>query len=66
MTKSRRKVSLVTDIDALARQLAPPRPMWMVRPRLKRKYAYQRMTMIAEVVDLSTLDLAHMQTFETN
>jgi len=63
---SHRKVSLVTDLDALMEEeLAPSQMMWMVRPLLTRKYAAQRMTTVAEVVDLSTLDLAQMKTFET-
>lgn len=65
MSTSQRRVSLITDLDLLAEEMAPPQPMWMVRPQLARKYATQRMTTVAEVVDLTTLDLAHMQTFET-
>lgn len=65
MSKSRRRVSLVTDLDALTEELAPSQPMWMVRPLLARKYADQRMTTVVEIVDLATLDLARMQTYET-
>ncbi|HEX2948151.1 MAG TPA: hypothetical protein VHV83_01040 [Armatimonadota bacterium] len=57
------KVSLVTDIDAVAKELVP-QPMWMIRPTMKRKYLHQRVPMTAEVVDLSTLNLAKMKTFE--
>jgi hypothetical protein len=57
------KVALVTDIDAIMKEITP-QPMWMVRPQLNRKYPDQRMTMIAEVVDLTTISLAKMRTFE--
>lgn len=65
MSTSQRRVSLITDLELLAEELEPSQPMWMVRPHLTRKYATQRMTTVAEVVDLTTLDLAEMQTFET-
>ncbi|MHB0938610.1 MAG: hypothetical protein ACYDCO_22770 [Armatimonadota bacterium] len=39
--------------------------LWMVRPKLNRKYANQRMTTTAEVVDLESINLAKVQTFET-
>lgn len=64
MSKHQRsKVALVTDLDEIAHDLVP-QPMWMVRPQLNRKYPNQRMTMTAEVVDLNTLNLAKMRTFE--
>jgi hypothetical protein len=63
MANERSKVSLVTDLDAIAKELLP-QPMWMVRPQLNRKYPNQRMTMTAEIVDLNTLNLAQMSTFE--
>ncbi len=64
MSTSYRKVSLVTDLDMLAEEMEPSEPMWMVRPRYTRKFATQRVTTVAELVDLTTLDLAKMQTYE--
>lgn len=58
------KVSLVSDLDELTEELAP-QLVWMVRPKLNRKYASQRMVTTAEVVDLASVNLAKMQTFET-
>lgn len=63
MEQEQSKVMLVTDLEQIARELMP-QPMWLVRPILNRKYAQQRMTMTAEIVDLSTLNLATMSTFE--
>ena len=63
-SKSQRKVSLVTDLDELTEELAP-QVVWMVRPKMNRKYASQRMTTTAELVDLATVNLAKMHTFET-
>ena len=60
----RKKVSLVTDLDALVDELASE-SLWMVRPKLNRKYSHQRMTTTAEVVDLDSINLAKVQTFET-
>lgn len=59
-----RKVTLITDMDDLFEEITP-QPIVMIRPQLNRRYAYQRMMMTAEVVDLSTLNLAYMPTFET-
>lgn len=59
-----KKVSLVTDLDELVDELASE-SLWMVRPKLNRKYANQRMTTTAEVVDLDSINLAKIQTFET-
>ncbi len=64
MSRSPQKVSLVSDLDVLVEELAPMQPMWMVRPRLERKFTAQRMTTVVEVVDLDTLDLARMHMFE--
>ena len=58
------KVSLITDIDALVDELVTE-PVWMVRPKLSRKYAGQRVVMTAEVVDLASINLAKVHTFET-
>ena len=63
MAKQRTTVSLVTDIEEIAREMVP-QPVLMVRPKLNRKYAHQQMSTTAEVVDLSTLNLAKMRTFE--
>ena len=57
------KVSLVTDLDDIMDELMP-QPVWMVRPQLNRKYPNQRVMMTAEIVDLNTLNLAQMSTFE--
>ena len=57
------KVSLVTDLDGVMEEMVPHQ-VWMVRPQFTRKYPTQRMTMIAEVVDISSLNLAQMQMFE--
>ena len=62
--QDRKKVSLVTDLDALVDELASE-SLWMVRPKLNRKYTYQRMMTTAEVVDLESINLAKVQTFET-
>jgi len=59
-----KKVSLVTDLESLADELMSE-PVWMVRPTLSRKYVHQRMTITAEVVDLASINLAKVQTFET-
>lgn len=63
MAKERSKVSLVTDMDEVMKEMLP-RTVLMVRPQLNRKYPNQRVTMTAEVVDLNTLNLAKMRTFE--
>jgi len=57
-------VSLVTDLESLADELVVE-SLWMVHPKLTRKYANQRMTTTAEVVDLASINLAKVQTFET-
>lgn len=64
MAKIRSKVSLVTDINEAMQEFATPQPMWMAHPRLARKHPNQRMLMTAEVVDLSTVNLAKMPTVE--
>lgn len=61
--KQRSRVSLVTDLDAAMNEMIP-NPVWMVRPKMNRKHPSQQMTMTVEVVDLNTLNLAKMQTFE--
>ena len=58
------KVSLVNDLDSLVEQLVSEQ-VWMVRPKLNRKYATQRMTMTAEIVDIDSINLAKVQAFET-
>jgi hypothetical protein len=58
------KVSLVTDLNALVEELVSEQ-VWMVHPKMHRKYATQRMTMTAEIVDLDSINLAKVQTFET-
>ena len=58
------KVSLITDMDALVDELASER-VWMVRPKLHRKYVTQRVTTTAEIVDLASVNLAKVQAFET-
>ncbi|HEY3376312.1 MAG TPA: hypothetical protein VGL77_02360 [Armatimonadota bacterium] len=63
MTQPRSKVTLVTDLDEIMQDMVP-QPVLMVRPRMNRKHPDQRMHMTAEVVDLTTLNLAKMQTFE--
>lgn len=60
----RKHVSLVTDLELIVEELVVE-PLWMVRPKLNRKYANQRMTTTAEVVDLDSINLAKVQTFET-
>lgn len=57
------EVSLVTDLEDIVKELIPQR-MWMVRPQFNRKYPNQRMALTAELVDLDTLNLAKMTTFE--
>ena len=64
MSSSRYKVSLVADLDELVEELVPEQ-VWMVHPKLSRKYATQRMTTVAEVVNLDSINLARVQTFET-
>lgn len=59
-----RKISLVTDLDGLVEELVSEQ-VWMVHPKMHRKYATQRMTMTAEIVDLESINLAKIQTFET-
>ena len=63
MAEEYSKIALVTDLEQIARELMP-QPMWLVRPMLNRKYAQQRVTMTAEIVDLGTLNLAKITTFE--
>ena len=63
MTQDGSSVSLVTDLDLIARELLPQQ-MVMVRPIYNRKYPHQRMPMTAEIVDLTTLNLAKLSTFE--
>ncbi|HOF86938.1 MAG TPA: hypothetical protein PLZ36_02380 [Armatimonadota bacterium] len=65
MPQRRRKVTLTTDLDALAAELAP-QPMLLVRPLYSRKYTTQRTLQVAEVVDLATLNLALVESFETH
>jgi|GEM_PF-2087364 len=60
----RQHVSLVTDLNALVDELMDE-PVWMIRPKLNRKYANQRMTITAELVDLESINLAKVQAFET-
>ena len=63
MSKQRSRVSLVTDLESVANELLP-QTMWLVRPQLNRKYPQQRVMMVAEVVDLKTLNLASLRTFD--
>jgi len=58
------RISLVTDLDDIMDEFTPQQPVWMVRPQLNRKYPNQRVMMTAEIVDLNTLNLAQMSTFE--
>jgi hypothetical protein len=53
----------VTDFDQIAQELAP-HLMWMIRPTSRRKYPWQRIMITAEIVDLTTLNLATLSTFE--
>jgi len=62
--QTRQHVSLVTDLDSLVDELVDE-PVWMIRPKLNRKYANQRMTITAELVDLESINLAKVQAFET-
>lgn len=57
------KVTLVSDIDQVLQAMVP-QPMWMIRPSQNRKYPSQRIRMTAEIVDLNTVNLARMRTFE--
>lgn len=61
--KYRRSVTLITDIEEAAREL-DPQPMWMVRPQFSRKYASQRMNSKVELVNIATVNLAKMKTFD--
>ncbi len=63
MTYDDSRVILVTDFDQIAQEMVPEL-VWMVRPILNRKLPQQRITMTAEIVDLATLNLATMSTFE--
>ena len=56
-------VSLVSDLDQLERELSPQQ-MWLVQPTVNRKYPQQRMTMTAEIVDITTINLADLSTLE--
>ena len=58
------KVSLVSDLDSLVDELVSEQ-VWMVRPKMNRKYATQRMMPTAEIVDIDSINLAKVQTFET-
>jgi hypothetical protein len=60
----RPKVTVTTDLDTLAREMVP-QPMLMVRPHHTRKFANGRRQHIAEVVDLATLNITAVETFET-
>ena len=62
--KHRHSVSLVTDLESLVAEIAPE-PLWLVRPKWGRRYASQKMTPTAELVDLNSINLAKMQTFDT-
>ena len=64
MSRRRQKVTVTTDLNALIAEMTP-RPMLLVRPLHARKYPSQRSTHVVEVVDLSTLNLARMESFET-
>ncbi|MHB9130264.1 MAG: hypothetical protein ACYDBB_04120 [Armatimonadota bacterium] len=61
---NQQRVVLVTDLESLP-EVQTPELVWMVRPHMNRKYSSQRMVMIAEVVDLHSLNLERLQTFET-
>jgi hypothetical protein len=64
MPRHQHKVTLTTDLDALAAELVP-QPMLLVRPLYTRRYATQRTQQVAEIVDLATLNLSHVESFET-
>jgi hypothetical protein len=63
MLQERSVVLLLKDFDQIAQEMVP-QPMWMIRPACSRKYAWQRIMITAEIVDLTTLNLATMSTFE--
>lgn len=63
MTKECSRVSLVADLDDIVQEELT-QLMWMIRPQLNRKYPNQRIVMTAEVVDLNSLNLAQVPTFE--
>jgi len=58
------KVTLVTDLDCLMQE-TESEPMWMMRPQHHHRYATQRTMTTAELVDIETINLAQMKTFET-
>ena len=60
----RQHVSLVTSLDELGDEWAAE-PMWMVRPKMHRKYPSQRITTTVEIVELASINLARMHAFET-
>ena len=63
MTESNHRVSLVTDLDEIMEEMVPQQIL-MVSPRYNRKYTGQQVKMKAELVSLSSLNLARVKTFE--
>lgn len=64
MPRRRPKVTVTTDLESLAAELAPQR-LLLVRPLRARKFPTQRDARVVEFVDLNTLNLARMEGFET-
>lgn len=64
MSRRRHKVTVTTDLNALIAEMTP-RPMLLVRPLHARQQSTQRSLRVVEVVDLSTLNLLHVESFET-
>ena len=63
-SKHIQKVTLVSDLESLMLEDVAE-PMWMVRPQHHHRYATQRVMTTAELVDIDSINLAQMKTFET-
>lgn len=64
MKKHRSRVTLITDLEEAAQEF-DLRPVWMVQPRYASTYTSQRMSSRVALVNLATVNLAKMKTFET-
>jgi hypothetical protein len=65
MGHTRKKVTLVSDLDALVAEMGAP-PLLLVRPQWERRYPDQRMHTTVELTDLDTINLASTTFYETH
>ncbi len=65
MGRTRKKVSIITDLDTLAAELSPT-PLLLVRPQWERKYPDQRMQTTVELTNLDAINLAATTFYDTH